>query len=169
MVEQRIGFGNDFHVLLEGDGIVLGGVRVPCDRSARAVSDGDVVLHALVDALLGAVGLGDIGDHFPESAVKKGEDSRRFVESVLALPELSAARIVNVDCVIELERPRLSTWKASIRRNIAAILRIDETRVNVKAKTSEGMGPVGVGEAVTASVVALLKLPSAEAAPDVSR
>lgn len=154
----RVGLGSDLHRLRPGDGIRLAGVSIPCPWSCDAVSDGDVVLHALADALLGACALGDIGDHFPESKVARGEDSRRFLEAVLELLDLKAARVVNVDCIIDLERPRLSPFKERMRDSLSRSLGLPPDRVNIKAKTGEGLGPVGVGQAVAAQVVALVRM-----------
>lgn len=160
MAELRVGLGTDSHRLRPGGGIRLGGVDIPCAFACEAVSDGDVLLHALVDAILGALGLGDIGECYPESAVRPGEDSRRFVTEILALPGAAGVRLVNVDCVIHLERPRLAEWKPRIRDGMAALLGVAPSRVNVKAKTAEGLGPVGEGREVAAQVVVLLEVPS---------
>ena len=157
--EYRIGWGSDMHLLCQGEGIMLGGVAIPCEWGCVADSDGDVLLHALVDALLGAGGLGDIGDHFPEARVKKGEASRVFVEEVLAMLLRKGGSIVNVDCVVDLERPKLGPHKAAIRDNVADLLGIARDRVNVKAKTGEGLGPVGTGQAVASQVTLLARLP----------
>ena len=154
---MRVGLGSDLHRLKAGDGIRLGGVAIPCSFACDAVSDGDVLLHALVDALLGALGLGDIGEHFPESVVRRGEDSRRFVREVMAMLEARKVRVVNADCIIDLERPKLSGWKKDMRESVALLLNIDPSRVNVKAKTGEGLGPIGLGQAVAAQAVVLVK------------
>lgn len=154
----RIGWGTDIHCLADGEGIRLGGLTIPCPRASVAVSDGDVLLHALVDALLGALGLGDIGDHYPESRVAPGEDSSRFVRETMALCAARGGVVVNVDCIINLERPRLGEWKGKIRDNLAAILELDSGCVNVKAKTAEGLGAIGAGEAVAAQVAVMLLL-----------
>lgn len=159
----RVGFGTDLHRLEPGDGVTLGGVTIPCAYRCRAVSDGDVVLHALVDALLGCAALGDIGEHFPESAVTQGESSRRFVEAALAMLADAGLEPVNVDCVIDLEHVRLAEYKAAIRRSVARLLGLDESRVNIKAKTAEGLGPVGEGKAVAAQVAALAAMTEPEA------
>lgn len=153
----RIGFGTDLHRLVPGDGIWLGGVKVPAEKQAEAHSDGDVVLHALTDALLGAAGLGDIGEMYPASMVAKGEASSRFVEEVMALLSVKGMRVVNADVTIDLEKPRLADWKMPIRDNIAKYLAADPRRINVKAKSAEGLGPVGEGVAVTAQAIVLLE------------
>lgn len=153
---MRIGIGSDIHRLQPGGGIKIGGILIPCEFGCVAVSDGDVLLHALVDALLGATGAGDIGERYPESRVVPGEDSSRYVREVLA--ELGGARVENVDCIVHLERPKLSPWKDAIRRSVAGLLGIEPGRVGVKAKTAEGLDAVGRGEAVAAQVVVLLSL-----------
>ncbi len=154
----RIGLGSDLHRLQPGSGIRLGGLDIPADLSCVAVSDGDVLLHALIDAWLGALGLGDIGDYFPESRVAPGAASRLLLQEVLALPAAAGAKIVNVDCIIELEHPKLGPWKKAIAQNVAALLGIDPSRVGVKAKTAEGLGPVGCGQAIAARVALLAEV-----------
>lgn len=153
--DLRIGFGTDLHLLRPGDGLWLGGVLVPCRFAFKAVSDGDVLLHALVDAMLGCAGLGDIGGMYPESRVTPGESSRRFVEEVGRTLSDRGFRVVNADCVIDLDAVRLGEWKGRIRDSVAALLRIDASRVNVKAKTAEGVGAVGEGRAASAQVALL--------------
>lgn len=155
---MRIGLGDDIHALCEGTGIPLGGVMLPCNRACRAVSDGDVVLHALTDALLGGLALGDIGERYPEAAVAKGEESRRFVAETMALLRERGARVHNVDCTVYLERPRLGGMKTAIRDNLSRLLGIDAGSVGVKAKTAEGFGAVGRGEAVAARVAVLIEV-----------
>ncbi len=151
----RVGFGTDVHVLRSGTGVTLGGVVVPCAYGCEAVSDGDVVLHALVDAMLGCAGLGDIGEYFPAGKATPGESSARFVRETLALLGEAGVRLVNVDCVIDVEVVRLGKVKGEIRASVAALLGVDVGRVNVKAKTGEGVGAVGEGRAVSAQAVVL--------------
>jgi 2-C-methyl-D-erythritol 2,4-cyclodiphosphate synthase len=134
---------------------MLGGVFIPCPYSCLADSDGDVLLHALVDAMLGSAGLGDIGEHFPKSAITPGESSRRFVEETLEMLGKTGLLIGNVDCVIDLEKVSLKAWKTSIRESMARMLGMEMQCVNVKAKTAEGLGPIGEGRAVAAQVVVL--------------
>jgi 2-C-methyl-D-erythritol 2,4-cyclodiphosphate synthase len=130
---------------------------VPSDRAAIAHSDGDVLIHALIDALLGAVGRGDIGEHFPDSdPSNRGRDSCEMLRVVWESLGEGGWQLVNIDCVIVLERPRLAPYKEKIRETLAAILGIGADRINVKAKTAEGVGPVGEGKVVEAHVVALL-------------
>ena len=153
----RIGLGSDIHRLRPGAGLRLGGVDVPCRWSCQAISDGDVLLHALVDAILGALGRGDIGEHFPPSLTVPGHDSRLFLGHAMHLLEEDGARVVNADCIIDLERPSLREWKPRIRDSLAEMLRIAPERVGVKAKTAEGLGPVGEGLAVAARAAALIE------------
>lgn len=152
----RVGLGTDTHRLVHGEGIYLGGVFIACPFSCHAVSDGDVLLHALVDALLGACGQGDIGEWYPADAVTRGQASDLFVRESLAKLGDAGYAVGNVDSVIDLEVVRLAEWKQEIRASLAALLDIAPEHVNVKAKTAEGMGPVGEGRAVAAQVVVLV-------------
>ena len=152
----RVGFGTDLHRLAEGDGLWIGGVLIPCPFSCEAVSDGDVLLHALVDALLGACGLGDIGEWFPESAVEQGQASAAFVHAVMGTLRERGVGIVNVDATVDLQNVRLAEWKPAIRENVASLVGIEPARVNVKAKTAERLGPIGEGAAIAAQAVVLL-------------
>ena len=153
----RVGFGTDTHRLTAGTGIRLGGVAIPCDFACVAASDGDVLLHALTDALLGSLSGGDIGEHFPACKATPGEDSRRFPIQAVRLLEKSGAKVTNVDCVVDLERPSLREWKGGIRNSIASLLSLPYDRVSVKAKTAEGLGPVGESLAIAAQVVVLIE------------
>jgi 2-C-methyl-D-erythritol 2,4-cyclodiphosphate synthase len=150
----RIGHGYDLHRLQAGGKLVLGGVEVSSELSPIAHSDGDVVIHALVDAILGAIGEGDIGEHFPNNDPRwKGVESTVFLERALSEMRAEGYRIENVDCLILAERPRLSGYKQSIRENLEHLL---DTQVNVKAGTNEGCDAIGRGEAIAAQVVVLL-------------
>jgi 2-C-methyl-D-erythritol 2,4-cyclodiphosphate synthase len=136
----------------------LGGIDIPFDRSLVGHSDGDVLLHAVTDALLGAAGLGDIGEMFSDTdAVNRGRDSGQML--ALAWERVAACgyRIVNLDCIVFAEQPKLSPYKQAIRGQIAKLLRIDADRVGMKAKTGEQVGPVGRQEAVEAQCVVLLE------------
>lgn len=155
----RIGLGTDLHRLQPGNGLRLGGFFIPCEYSCIAMSDGDVLLHSVTDALLGALALGDLGDHFPESKVTHGEDSRRFVRETLQLLANLGARPINVDCVVDLERPRLSPWKNGIRQSLADALGIPFDCASVKAKTAEGFGDIGQSRAIAAQAVVLVEAP----------
>ncbi len=160
MTEFRIGQGYDAHRFQEGDHVTLGGVKIPFTRGLAAHSDGDVALHALCDALLGAAGLGDIGRHFPDTDPElKGVDSRLLLRRVRQLLEQRGLVPVNVDLTIVCQAPKLTRHIPAMRQCIAADLGIDVQRVNVKATTTEGMGFEGRGEGISAQAVALIKSP----------
>ncbi len=153
----RIGHGYDAHRLKPGDHIVLGGIKIPFDKSLCAHSDGDVALHALCDALLGAAGLGDIGHYFPDfDPAFKGIDSRLLLRRVCQLLKDQSLVPVNVDLTIICQAPRLAPHLPRMRENIAADLGIALDRVNVKATTTEGMGFEGRGEGISAHAVVLI-------------
>jgi 2-C-methyl-D-erythritol 2,4-cyclodiphosphate synthase len=153
----RVGHGYDLHRLRQGGQLVLGGVVVSNDVSPVAHSDGDVVLHATVDALLGAVGLGDIGEHFPDTDPRwKGAASRVFVEETYARVTAAGYRVANLDVTVLAERPRLKPFKPQIVRSLAELLHVTPDRVNVKAGTNEGCDAIGRGEAIAAHAVVLL-------------
>lgn len=155
---MRIGSGFDVHAFGPGDSVILGGVRIPHSHGVVAHSDGDVVLHALCDAMLGAAGLGDIGIHFPDSdPVWKGANSRRFVEAVLGMLQVRALKVVNVDITLLAQAPRVSAHRIEIRRSIAQMLSVTDNQVNIKATTTEHLGFIGRGEGLAAQVVVLLE------------
>jgi 2-C-methyl-D-erythritol 2,4-cyclodiphosphate synthase len=154
---MRIGCGIDVHAFGPGDFIMLGGVRIPHSHGVVAHSDGDVVLHALCDALLGAAGLGDIGQHFSDSDPQwKGADSARFVVSVLALLRARRLAVANVDLTVLAQAPKIAPYRESMRRQIARLLEVGEERVNIKATTTEGLGFLGRAEGIAAQAVVLL-------------
>ncbi|HUL13943.1 MAG TPA: 2-C-methyl-D-erythritol 2,4-cyclodiphosphate synthase [Methylococcaceae bacterium] len=154
----RIGQGYDAHRFKEGDHIVIGGVTIPFEKGMAAHSDGDVALHALCDALLGAAALGDIGKHFPDSDAKfKGIDSRILVRDVSAKLAGLGFAIVNVDLTVIAQAPKLASHIPLMRENIAADLAVPVDCVNVKATTTEGMGFEGRGEGISAMAVALIR------------
>jgi len=154
---MRIGFGVDVHAFGAGEFVMLGGVRIPHSRGVVAHSDGDVMLHALCDALLGAAGLGDIGQHFSDTDPQwQGADSRRFVVSVLALLQARRLAVANVDLTVLAQAPRIAPYREAIRRQIAQLLKVDEQRVNIKATTTEGLGFLGRAEGIAAQAVVLL-------------
>ena len=154
---MRIGHGYDLHALAAGRRLVLGGVEIAHDRGPIAHSDGDVLLHALADALLGAAALGDIGQHFPDTdPAYAGADSRALLRRVLALVQAAGYAVVNVDVTVLAQRPKLAPHRDAIRANIAADLALDVGAVSVKATTTEGLGPVGREEAIAAHAVCLL-------------
>ena len=154
---MRIGQGFDAHAFREGGRLVLGGVGIPHDRGLAAHSDGDVLLHALCDALLGAAGLGDIGRHFPDSDPQyAGIDSRVLLRSTVEKVAARGWRVVNVDLTLIAQAPRLSPYVDTMRGNIAAALDVDTDAVNVKATTTEGLGFTGREEGIAALAVVLL-------------
>jgi 2-C-methyl-D-erythritol 2,4-cyclodiphosphate synthase len=149
------GIGYDAHRLAEGRRFVLGGVHIPWDRGPEGHSDADVLVHAVMDALLGAAGLGDIGEHFPDSdPAYAGADSIELLRDVVAL--LGRREILQVDTTILLEQPKIGPHRESIRDSIAGALRVGPDRVNIKATTGEGMGFIGRQEGVAALAVATL-------------
>lgn len=153
----RTGMGFDVHRLAAGEELWLGGVLVPHDRGLAGHSDADVALHALVDALLGAIGDGDIGAHFPPSEPKwKGARSARFVEHATALVDTAGYRIANVDLTIICEAPKIGPHRNAMRARIAELLAIDLGAVSVKATTTEGLGLTGRGEGIAAQAIATL-------------
>ncbi|HHH84837.1 MAG TPA: 2-C-methyl-D-erythritol 2,4-cyclodiphosphate synthase [Firmicutes bacterium] len=151
----RIGLGYDSHRFKEGDGIFLGGVFIPFNRALAGHSDADAVIHALIDALLGAVGKGDIGEHFPDTdPVYAGSDSTKLLEKTMEMIAPPWA-VENIDLVILAEEPKISPFVSKIRERLASLCRINPSSVSVKGKTNEGMGFIGRGEgiAVLASVL----------------
>lgn len=161
--EFRIGIGYDLHRLAplgtdrNARPLVLGTVRLPGDVCVVAHSDGDALLHAVADAILGAAGLSDIGERWPDTdPANKERDSRDFVRGALAAAAEHGWRVENLDAVVVLERPKISPHKDRIRRELANLLGVDESRVNLKGKTHEGVDAVGEGRAVEAHAVVLL-------------
>ncbi|MFL6547583.1 MAG: 2-C-methyl-D-erythritol 2,4-cyclodiphosphate synthase [Povalibacter sp.] len=155
---MRIGQGYDVHAFEAGEFVTLGGVRIPHSEGIRAHSDGDVVLHALCDALLGAVALGDIGMHFPDTDPQwRGADSRQFVRHVKSLLDREGYAVVNVDVTVLAEAPKLGKHRETIRANIATDLAVDVGCVNVKATTSEGLGFIGTRQGIACHAIALLE------------
>jgi len=153
----RIGQGWDLHRLVEGRRLMLGGIEVPSDKGEEAHSDGDVLLHAIIDALLGAAALGDIGSHFPPSDQRwKDADSKALAAAAAALVREAGYEPVNLDCTVVLERPRLGHWKDAMRDSIARVLGMDARVISVKAKTNEGVDAVGEGRAIEAHAAVIL-------------
>jgi 2-C-methyl-D-erythritol 2,4-cyclodiphosphate synthase len=152
-----VGIGYDTHRLAAGRRLILGGVEIPHERGLDGHSDADVLTHAVIDALLGAAGLGDIGEHFPDTDERwRDADSILLLQTVLATVADAGLEVVNVDCTIVMQAPRLAPHKQAIRARLAAALGLPEARVNVKATTGEGIGFVGRGEGVAALAVASL-------------
>jgi 2-C-methyl-D-erythritol 2,4-cyclodiphosphate synthase len=157
MTDMRIGQGFDVHAFGDGDHVVLGGVRIPHDRGVLAHSDGDVVIHALCDAILGALALGDIGVHFPPTDPRwKGADSRTFLRHCVALAAERGWRAGNADVTVIGERPKVAAHAPAMRERLAADLGIDVDAVGVKATTTEKLGFTGRGEGLAAMAVVLM-------------
>ncbi len=155
---MRIGTGYDVHRLAEGRKLILGGVEIPYEKGLLGHSDADVLLHAVMDALLGAAALGDIGRHFPDSDPKyKGISSLLLLKHVGALLEENCFVIENIDATVIAQKPKLKDHMDQMKRNIAETLGISEDRVNVKATTEEGLGFTGSGEGISAQAVCLLQ------------
>ena len=154
----RIGIGTDIHRVVEGIKLMLCGVYVPYPAGLAGHSDGDVGLHAVIDALLGASGMGDIGTLFPDTdPALKDVDSKELLLIVKERLEEKKWEVVNVDLIIHTEEPKLTPVKGQMQRCIAGLLGIDFTAVNVKAKTNEGLGEIGAGQAMAATATALLR------------
>ena len=154
----RVGIGHDTHRLAEGRPLVLGGVAVESERGGEGHSDADALSHALTDAILGAMCEGDIGVHFPDHDPQwKGADSLQLLARVMWLARGRGYRVVNVDAVVHLERPRLRPYVEEMRAKLADVLSVTVDCVSVKAKTGEGLDSVGSGAAVTAQAVVLLE------------
>jgi 2-C-methyl-D-erythritol 2,4-cyclodiphosphate synthase len=150
-----VGIGYDSHRLVPGRKLILGGVEIPYELGLDGHSDADALAHALIDALLGAAGLGDIGEHFPDSDDRwRDADSMSMLESVLATLRERALAVVNVDCTVLMQEPKLGVHRSAIRERLARTLGIEAARVNVKATTGEGIGFVGRGEGVAVLAIA---------------
>ena len=159
---NRVGLGYDIHRLESGEGFMLAGVRIPCEFRVVAHSDGDVVLHALCDALLGAVGAGDLGEWFPDTdGAHRGRDSSEFVREILASPQLANWRVVNVDVNVIAQAPRLMAHKPAMRTRLAELFGLPLDCVGLKARTNEHCDAVGAKQAIIAQAVVLLKADSA--------
>jgi 2-C-methyl-D-erythritol 2,4-cyclodiphosphate synthase len=153
----RIGHGFDAHRLVDGRSLILGGVRVPFERGVLAHSDGDVLAHAIADAVLGGAALGDLGAHFPDTEAKwKDANSLELLAHCAAVAGEAGYTIENVDATVVVERPKLAPFVERMRENVAAHLGLPIDRVSVKAKSSEGMGYTGDGTGIAAYAVALL-------------
>ena len=152
---MRIGLGKDVHRLVEGRPLILGGVVIPSSFGEDGHSDGDVLIHAVADAILGALGMDDIGHIWPDTdPTLEGLDSAVIARET---GKLAAGRIENIDTIITLEKPKLESHRKAIRDNLAALLGIPSSKLNIKAKTAEGLGPIGEGKAIAAEAIALLR------------
>ena len=155
---MRIGHGYDVHRLVEGRKLILGGVDIPWEKGLLGHSDADVLLHAISDAILGAIGEGDIGRHFPDTDPQfKGADSLKLLSHVMGLADRKGYRLGNVDATVVAQRPKLAPHIPIMRENIALVLNADAGRVNVKATTTEELGFCGRGEGIAAYAVALME------------
>ena len=155
----RIGFGTDVHRLTEGRSLIIGGVRVESDLGADGHSDADVLMHAATDAVLGALALGDIGTHFPSDDEQwRDAESSQFLKKAVELARGRQYLISNIDCIIDLEKPKLRPYIEDIRANLAAALGVKIGSVSVKAKTGELVDAVGENRAIRAQVVVLLQI-----------
>lgn len=155
--EMRVGIGYDIHRLVSDRPLILGGVRVEHERGLLGHSDGDAVLHAVIDAMLGAAGLGDIGELFPDTEeAYAGADSRVLTREVVQRARAAGWTASNVDIIVHAERPKLSAYKKAMAESVAGLLGIESARVNVKAKTNEGLGAVGRREGIACMAVVLL-------------
>lgn len=155
---MRIGIGYDVHRLIEGRRLFLGGVEIPFDKGLLGHSDGDVLIHAICDAILGAISEGDIGVHFPDSDESiKGIESVKILTYVLELAKKKGYRIVNIDSVIITEEPKVSPYRGKIKARLAEVFEVDISSVSVKGKTTEGLGFTGRKEGIAVQAVALLE------------
>ena len=155
---MRIGQGYDVHRLVEGRALILGGVTIPYEKGLLGHSDADVLTHALMDALLGAAALGDIGQLFPDKdPAYEGADSLVLLKTVCALIKEKGFSIGNVDVTVVAQRPRLAPYREEMRRRLSEVMELDLSRVSVKATTEEGLGFTGSGEGISAMAVALLE------------
>ena len=156
-MDIRVGIGHDTHRLTAGRPLILGGVRIEHPRGLAGHSDADVLLHALTDALLGAAGLGDIGDAYPDTdPAYRDCDSTLFLEQTLSRLNQQGWRIVNADIIIFAQEPKLGPIKANIRRRLGELLALDPGQINIKAKTGEGVGTIGRAEAISCQAVVLI-------------
>lgn len=154
---MRIGQGYDVHRLVEGRDLILGGVTVPCEKGLLGHSDADVLVHAVMDALLGAAALGDIGHHFPDTDPEyEGISSIALLKKVGELLEEQGYVIENIDAIVIAQRPKLAAYRPQMAANIAEALHLEENRVSVKATTEEGLGFTGTGEGISSQAVTLL-------------
>lgn len=155
---MRIGMGYDVHKLVEGRKLILGGVEIPYEKGLLGHSDADVLLHAIMDALLGAAALGDIGKHFPDTdPAYKGISSIRLLEHVADLLEEHQFLIENIDATIIAQRPKMRPYIDTMRENIAKALKIEADQINVKATTEEGLGFTGSGEGISSQAICMLE------------
>lgn len=157
-MNMRIGIGYDIHRLVEGRALILGGVPIPCEKGLLGHSDADALIHAIMDAILGALALADIGTHFPDTdPVYKGMSSLLLLEKVREMMTAQGYRVGNLDAIIFAERPKMAPHRESMRRNLAQALQMDVSSVSIKAGTNEGCDAIGRGEAIACQAVILLE------------
>jgi 2-C-methyl-D-erythritol 2,4-cyclodiphosphate synthase len=156
--EYRTGIGTDIHRVVEGRKLMLGGIEVPYPSGLLGHSDGDVAIHAVIDAIIGAAAMGDIGTHFPDTEEQwKDADSKELLIVIKDQIKDKGWEVVNIDLIIHAEQPKLGLYKGQMKRAIAGLLGIDFAAVNVKAKTNEGLGEIGAGLAMAATANVLLR------------
>ena len=154
---MRVGIGYDVHRLAEGRDLIIGGVKIPYEKGLLGHSDADVLLHAIMDALLGAAAMGDIGKHFPDTDPKyEGASSIKLLEHVGELLEQESYQIVNIDATIIAQKPKMAPHIPQMIQNVARTLKIDESQVNIKATTEEGLGFTGSGEGISSQAICSL-------------
>ncbi len=155
---MKIGSGYDVHALAEGRALVLGGIEIPYHLGLEGHSDADVLLHAICDALLGAAGLGDMGEHFPDDDPSfKNAESTELLKKTWQLAGRKCRKIINIDATVLAERPKITPYKDAMRKKISELLSLEPERVNIKASTTEGLGFIGEGKAMAAMCVVLVE------------
>ena len=155
---MRIGHGYDVHRLAEGRKLILGGVEIPFEKGLLGHSDADVLTHSVMDALLGAAGLGDIGKHFPDNDERyRGADSIELLSAVVEMIEQSGYRLGNLDVTLILQKPKVAAYLPQMKRRLAKVCKVGEERINIKATTEEGLGFSGSGEGAASHAVCLLE------------
>jgi len=155
---MRVGLGYDVHKLVEGRDLILGGVNIPYEKGLLGHSDADVLVHAIMDALLGAAAMGDIGKHFPDTDSKyKGADSLKLLEHVGKLLDENLYIIENIDATIIAQRPKMAPHIQTMRENVASVLGIEVDQVNIKATTEEGLGFTGTGEGISSQAICAIE------------
>ncbi len=155
---MKVGLGIDTHKIVDGDFLILAGVKIPCQKSILAHSDGDIVFHAIADAVYGCLSMGDIGDHFPDSdPLNKGLDSSIIIKHAIESVSNSGFKINNIDVVILLQTPKISQFKNEMKENISKYTRCNIQNINIKASTNENMGFVGEGKGISCHAVVSIK------------
>ncbi|PKM79760.1 MAG: 2-C-methyl-D-erythritol 2,4-cyclodiphosphate synthase [Firmicutes bacterium HGW-Firmicutes-13] len=158
-MKLRVGIGYDVHRLVEGRPLILGGIEIPNNKGLLGHSDADVLLHAIMDALLGAVGKGDIGKHFPDNDPDyRGISSLLLLERVMEVVKDQGFAVVNIDSVVMAEKPKLASYIPQMTSKIASVLEVEPSRINIKATTTEGLGFIGRGEGIAAQAAALVTI-----------